>query len=394
MAGPLTGLRVLDLSRILAGPSCTQLLADLGADVIKVENPKTRGDDTRTWGPPFLDQVDGGQDLSAYFVSANRGKRSLPIDLATEEGQRIVRQLAKQSDILVENFKVGGLAAYGLDYDSLSALNPALIYCSITGFGQTGPNAAKPGYDLMAQAYGGLMSLTGTPEGQPMKVGVAVADVVCGLYAASGILAALHHRTQSGQGQHLDLALVDTQIAWLINQGSAHLVTGQVPPRRGNAHPSIVPYEVFDTIDGHVVIAVGNDRQFARLAAWLGHEGWAKDPQFATNPARLQNRDQLIPAIARTVGALTTDAVVAGLEGIGVPVGPVNNLAQVFASDQVAARQMQPQVPSLHVPGGQIPVIGNPLKFSKTPVAYDRPPPLFGEHEEEILAELRDVPEA
>ncbi len=394
MAGPLTGLRVLDLSRILAGPSCTQLLADLGADVIKVENPKTRGDDTRTWGPPFLEQVDGGQDLSAYFVSANRGKRSLPLDLTTEEGQRIVRQLAKHSDILVENFKVGGLAAYGLDYDSLSALNPALLYCSITGFGQTGPNAAKPGYDLMAQAYGGLMSLTGTPEGQPMKVGVAVADVVCGLYAASGILAALHHRTQTGQGQHLDLALVDTQIAWLINQGSAHLVTGQVPPRRGNAHPSIVPYEVFDTADGHVVIAVGNDRQFARFATWLGQEDWASDPQFATNPARLKHRDHLIPAIAKTVGGLTTDAVVESLEAIGVPAGPVNNLAQVFASDQVSARNMHPQVPSPHVASGQIPLIGNPLKFSKTPVTYDCPPPLFGEHEAEILAELYDAPEA
>ena len=389
MSGPLTGLRVLDLSRILAGPSCTQLLADMGADVIKIENPKTQGDDTRKWGPPFVDLINGGDDLSTYFISVNRGKRSLPIDITTSEGQGVIRQLVTDSDILVENFKAGGLATYGLDYDSLSAVNRALIYCSITGFGQTGPNAKKPGYDLMAQAYGGLMSLTGTPDGQPMKAGVAVADVVCGLYAASGILAALHHRGKTGEGQHIDLALVDSQIAWLINQGSAHLATGQLPRRLGNAHPSIVPYQVFETCDGHVVIAVGNDQQFARFASWLGHADWVNDPRFATNPARLDNRDQLIPLISAAIYPFPTRRVVAGLEDVGVPVGPVQDLAQVFDSDQVKARDMHIKIPSPHASSGQLSMIGNPLKFSKTPVSYDRPPPLFGEHEEEILAKLK-----
>ncbi|WP_299851951.1 CaiB/BaiF CoA-transferase family protein [uncultured Roseovarius sp.] len=389
MTGPLSGLKVLDLSRILAGPTCTQLLADMGADVIKVENPLTDGDDTRSWGPPFVTGVDGkASDLSAYFVCANRNKRSIAIDLASAEGQKTVRKLAARSNVLVENFKTGALKKYGLDYGSLSNASPGLVYCSISGFGQTGPNASKPGYDLMAQAYGGIMSLTGAPDGEPMKVAVGIADVMCGMYASTGILAALRHRDQTGEGQHIDLALVDTQIAWLINEGVNYLTSGDVPQRRGNGHPNIVPYQVFPTRDGHVVIAVGNDGQFSRFAEWIGHPEWAKDPRFVTNPARLSNRDALVDLITEALASYEMDAVIAGLEAVGVPVGPVNSLDRVFGSDQVTARNMQICVPCAEAASGKVDMIGNPLRFSKTPVSYHRPPPKFGEHTDEILGEL------
>ena len=391
MSGPLAGLRVLDLSRILAGPTCTQLLADMGADVIKVENPSTKGDDTRSWGPPFVMDADGkASDLSAYFVCANRNKRSVVIDLASAKGQRTVRQLAARSDVLVENFKPGALKKYGLDYESLSGVSPGLVYCSISGFGQTGPNAAKPGYDLMAQAYGGIMSLTGAPDGEPMKVAVGIADVMCGMYAASGILAALRHRDQTGEGQHIDLALVDTQIAWLINEGVNYLTSGELPQRRGNGHPNIVPYQVFPTRDGHVVIAVGNDGQFSRFAEWIGHPDWAKDPRFATNPARLSNRNTLVDLITEALASYEIDAVIEGLEAVGVPVGPVNTLDRVFGSDQVMARNMQIHLPCAQAASGTVEMIGNPLRFSKTPVSYRRPPPKFGEHTDEVMQDLEE----
>ena len=386
--GPLAGIRVLDLSRILAGPTCTQLLGDLGADVIKIENPGTGGDDTRQWGPPFVPETGEDEDLSAYFICANRNKRSMALDLSSVGGQEVIRKLAARADILVENFKPGALGKYGLDYLSLSKVAPKLIYCSISGYGQTGPNAHKPGYDLMAQAYGGIMSLTGEPDGQPMKVAVGIADVMCGMYAATGILAALSHVHRTGEGQQIDLALVDSQIAWLINEGTNFLTSGALPQRRGNGHPNIVPYQVFEVKDGHAVLAVGNDGQFQRFATWLGMPEWAKDPRFATNPARLGQREVLLPMIQDALRQIPLDDMIAGLEAIGVPVGPVNTLDRVYASDQVAARQMQISVPSDQAQAGQIDLIGNPLKFSRTPVSYRRAPPKYGAHTSEILREL------
>lgn len=378
MTGALDGLVVLDLSRILAGPTATQMLGDLGAKVIKVENPATAGDDTRTWGPPF---VEGKPDLSTYFLSANRNKLSVAIDITTAQGQAQIKALAAQADILVENFKVGGLAKYGLDHATLCAQFPALIYCSITGFGQTGPNAQKPGYDLMAQGFGGIMSITGAEGGEPMKVGVAVADVVCGLYASVGILAALQHRNTSGQGQHIDIGLVDTQMSWLINQATGYLQTGTVPTRKGNAHPNIVPYQVFEARDGYVIVAVGNDSQFRRCAKWLGAEGLADSPDYATNTARLANRDALITTLSALFKTHTVAGVIDGLESAGVPVGPVNTLEDALTSDQANAREMVVEMDGLRL-------LGNPLKLSKTPVSYRLPPPRFGQDTDDILGDL------
>nr|WP_085979722.1 CaiB/BaiF CoA-transferase family protein [Roseobacter sp. SK209-2-6] len=381
--GALKGVKVLDLSRILAGPTCTQLLGDLGASVLKVENPRTGGDDTRQWGPPYVvDDMGQESDLSAYFMAANRNKRSLALDIASQEGQQIVRRLAATADILIENFKPGGLAKYGLDYASLKQEFPNLIYCSISGYGQTGPNSSKPGYDLMAQGYGGIMSLTGEPQGQPVKAGVGIADVMCGMYACIGILAALHHREKTGEGQQIDLALVDAQIAWLINEGVAYLNTGKVPERRGNEHPSIMPYGLYETSDAHVILAVGNDSQFRRLMEFLRLEGLAEDPRFATNPARLQNRaalnDILIPAVRRH----TMDEVIAEMEARKVPAGPVQDLERVFATDQVAARNMSINMQSS---AGPVRLLGNPLNFSRTPVTYRHAPPQCGASSQEIL---------
>ncbi|NKX41457.1 CoA transferase [Rhodobacteraceae bacterium R_SAG1] len=374
--GPLSGVKVLDLSRILAGPTCTQMLGDLGATVLKIENPRSGGDDTRQWGPPYVVDAEGNQsDLSAYFMSANRNKRSVEVDITTSDGQATIRRLAAHADILLENFKPGGLRKYGLDYNSLRKDFPHLVYGSISGYGQTGPNAHKPGYDLMAQGYGGIMSLTGEPDGRPMKVGVGIADVMCGMYACVGILAALRHKEQTGEGQQVDIALVDAQIAWLINEGVATLNTGSAPKRRGNEHPSIVPYGLYETADGHVILAVGNDSQFGRFLQFLGLEGLARDPRFATNPARLEHRDALADIIVPAIRQHTTDAVIAAMEERKVPAGPVQTLDQVFASGQVAARKMAIEMQS---EAGPVQLLGNPLKLSRTPVTYRHAPPTCG----------------
>ncbi len=383
-AQALSGLRVLDLSRILAGPTATQLLADLGAEVIKIERPGM-GDDTRGWGPPFLRDATGAESgPSAYFLSANRGKQSVAVNLADPRGQALLRSLALQSDIVVENFKPGDLARYGLDYESLRAANPRLVYCSITGFGQTGPNAHRAGYDFLVQGEGGLMSLTGDPDGPPMKAGVGIADLICGMYAVAGILAAVEARHSSGRGQHIDLALMDAQVAMLVNQGVAHLVDGQVPPRRGNDHPTIVPYGAFPASDGSLILAVGNDSQFARFVTLAGAPGLASDVRFATNAARVRNREVLIPLIATLTAGRSAEEWLAACEAAGVPAGPVNDLAQVFASPQVAARGMKVALP---LPSGQeVNLIGNPLKLSETPVTYAKPPPALGADTEAVLA--------
>lgn len=389
MAGALDGITVLDLSRILAGPTCTQLLGDMGARVIKIENPRSGGDDTRSWGPPYVNDLAGNPtDLSAYFMAANRNKLSVAVDIATSQGQTTIRALAATADILVENFKPGGLAKYGLDHTTLCAAQPGLIYCSISGYGQTGPNAAKPGYDLMAQGYGGMMSLTGEPGGLPMKVGVGVADVMCGMYATTGILAALHHRTKTGAGQHIDVALVDTQIAWLINEGVNYLTSGQVPQRRGNGHPNIVPYQVFAASDGHVIVAVGNDGQFRRACAFLGVEGLADTPDYATNPARLAHRETLLATLTPLFAARSMAQITDGLEHAGVPVGPVNRLDQTFATDQIAARGLVVSMDRADVAGGTVRLLGNPLHMSATPVSYRLAPPRFGQDTDAVLGSL------
>lgn len=391
--GPLTGLCVLDLSRILAGPTATQMLGDLGATVWKIENPATGGDDTRGWGPPFVNDVQGDPtDLSAYFMSANRNKKSVAVDIATPRGQSVIRQMAARADVVIENFKPGGLAKYGLDHTALLAAHPGLVYCSISGFGQTGPNRDKPGYDLMAQGFGGIMSLTGAPEGPPMKVGVGIADVMCGMYATIGILAALRHRDQTGEGQHIDLSLVDSQMAWLINEGCNFLASGQVPERRGNAHPNIVPYDVFQAADGHVIIAVGNDAQFARFCDFLGLPELAGDPRFTTNPARLKHRAALMPLIRPPLAVLTMDQIIEGLEGRRVPVGPINTLDRALGSDQAAARGTVVEVPA-EVENGHVRLLGNPLKFSRTPVTYRSPPPRFGADTDSVLSALGITPD-
>jgi len=388
--GPLEGVRVLDLSRVLAGPWATQLLGDYGAEVVKVERPGG-GDDTRRWGPPYVKDAQGSDTTeSAYFLSANRNKRSVAVDISTEKGRETIRRLARWADVLVENFRPGGLARHGLDYESLKAVNPQLIYCSISGFGQTGPNRDRPGYDIMIQGFGGLMSITGEPDGEPMKVGVAIADIMCGMYAVTAILAALRHRDRTGEGQHIDISLADTQVAWLANQGLNYLVSGEDPPRLGNGHPNIVPYQVFACADGHVIVAVGNDTQFARFCACLGMEELARDERFATNPARVANRKTLVPLIADRLAALGRDDIIARLEEAGVPCGPVNRISDVFATEQVRARGMKISMPHPLAGSGTVDLIGNPVKFSATPVSYRRPPPLCGEHTGEILREIPD----
>lgn len=392
--GALTGLRILDLSRVLAGPTATQLLGDLGADVIKIENPKTKGDDTRAWGPPYVTGANGAAtDLSAYFNSANRNKRSVAVDLATPEGQSIIRQIAAQCDVVIENFKPGALTKYGLDHESLLASHPALVYCSISGFGHTGPNRSKPGYDLLAQGYGGIMSLTGEAEGEPMKVGVAIADVMCGMYATVAILAALRHRDATGEGQHIDLGLVDTQMAWLINQGTNYLTSGTVPVRRGNGHPNIAPYQVYAAADGHVIIAVGNDGQFRRFCDALTLGALPDDDRFATNPARVANRDALNAVLGPALASRNAADIITMMEAAGVPAGPVHTLDQVFASDQAIARDMAIEM-THPASGGTVPMLGNPIKMSRTPVSYRHAPPSFGEHTAEVLAELGITPDA
>lgn len=385
-ARALAGLRVLDLSRILAGPTATQLLADLGAEVIKIERPGL-GDDTRGWGPPFLPDADGAETgPSAYFLSANRGKHSVAVNIADPRGQALVQALAAQSDILVENFKPGDLARYGLDYTSLCAANPRLVYCSITGFGQTGPNAHRAGYDFLVQGEGGLMSLTGAAEGSPTKAGVGIADLMCGMYAAVGILAAVQARHVTGKGQHIDLALMDAQVAMLVNQGVAHLTDRQVPPRRGNDHPTIVPYGTFPASDGTFILAIGNDSQFARFAAEAGAPGLATDARFASNAARVRNREVLIPLVAALTAGRSADDWLAACEASGIPAGPVNDLAQVFASPQVAARGLK--VGMQLGSGQEARLIGNPLQMSDTPVTYRKAPPALGEDTGAVLTRV------
>ncbi|MBZ0116665.1 MAG: CoA transferase [Sandaracinaceae bacterium] len=387
--GPLAGVRVLDLSRILAGPTCTQLLGDLGADVVKVERPE-RGDDTRAWGPPFTEPADGEAPQSAYFLCANRNKRSVAIDIATDDGAALVRRLAARADVLIENYKVGALARYGLDYASLAL--PRLVYCSITGFGQTGPRARGVGYDVLAQAMGGIMSLTGEPEGAPMKVGVGIADVMCGMYACVAILAALRHRDRTGEGQHLDIALLDTQVSWLINAGADYLVSGRPPARRGNAHPHIVPYQLFETHDGHVVLAAGNDEQFARMCEVMVLERLAYDPRYATNAARVVNRDTLIPMLAARLRERTSADWERALSEAGVPCGPVHDVAQVFSDPQVLHRGMQVRMAQPRASSGHVDLIGNPIHASRTPPTYRRPPPALGEHKDEVIADWLSEP--
>ncbi|MDP1610271.1 MAG: CaiB/BaiF CoA-transferase family protein [Sulfuritalea sp.] len=389
-AGALAGLKILDLSRVLAGPWASQLLGDLGAEVIKIEKPGS-GDDTRGWGPPWL--ADGaGQATTdaAYFLCTNRNKRSLTVDITHPEGQAIVRELAAQADVVLENFKVGGLTAYGLDHASLSALNPKLIYCSITGFGQDGPYAARAGYDFLIQGMGGLMSVTGRAEGEegagPQKVGVALTDILTGLYAGNAILAALLHRERTGRGQHIDLALLDVQVACLANQAMNYLVSGTAPRRMGNGHPNIVPYQDFPTADGDMILAIGNDGQFARFCDIAGHAEWAADARFATNAARVRNRAELIPLLRQTTVMKTTADWIALLESAAVPCGPINDLAGVFADPQVRHRGLRVDLP--HAAGGSAPQVANPIRFSATPIDYRRAPPLLGQDTEAILREL------
>jgi formyl-CoA transferase len=384
--GALDGLFVLDLSRILAGPTCTQLLGDLGATVIKVENPKSGGDDTRGWGPNYARDKDGNPtDLSAYFMAANRNKRSIAVDIADPEGQRILRHLAARADIVIENFKPDGLKKYGLDHATMLKAHPALVYCSISGYGQTGPNRSQPGYDLMAQGYGGIMSITGDPGGAPMKVGVGIADVMCGMYATIGILAALRHRDQTGEGQHIDLALVDSSMAWLINEGTNFLTSGQLPERRGNAHPNIVPYDAFECADGHFLLAVGNDAQFARYCDALGLQETGKDPRFVTNLGRIENRAALMQAIRPAMRALPRADILTRLQAVGVPCGPINTIEEALTSQQAVARGSVVEMPCPETLQGHVRLLANPLKFSATPVRYDRPPPAFGQDTDAVL---------
>lgn len=395
MPGALSHIRVLDLSRVLAGPWCGQILGDLGAEVIKVERPGS-GDDTRHWGPPYIKDAEGNDSReAAYFQSANRNKQSLTLDFTQPEGQRLVRELVAQCDVLLENFKVGGLAAYGLDYESLKTINPRLIYCSITGFGQTGPYAKRAGYDFMIQGLGGLMSLTGRPEGEegegPMKVGVALTDILTGLYATVGVLAALNQREQSGIGQHIDVALLDVQVACLANQAMNYLATGVSPRRLGNAHPNIVPYQDFPSADGNFILAVGNDGQFRKFCEVAGLPALADDPRFSTNKARVAHRAELIPRLRQATVFKTTTQWIELLEKAGVPCGPINDLQQVFADPQVQARGLRIDLPNAM--GSTTPQVASPLRLSATPVAYRSAPPLLGQHTEALLQRLLGMSE-
>ncbi|MDK1491858.1 CaiB/BaiF CoA-transferase family protein [Sinorhizobium sp. 7-81] len=386
METPLKGIRVLELARILAGPWIGQTLADLGADVIKVESPA--GDDTRTWGPPFV-EGEGGEKLdAAYFHACNRGKRSVVLDFTTEEGQEAVRRLAAQSDVLLENFKVGGLAKYGLDYESLRKINPRLIYCSVTGFGQDGPYAHRAGYDYIVQGMSGIMDLTGEPDGEPQKIGVAFADIFTGLYGVIAVQAALAQRERTGEGQQIDMALLDCMTGVLANQALNFLVSGKAPRRLGNAHPNIAPYQVFPTADGHLIVAVGNDRQFVKFCDVLGRPELATDPRYLTNAGRVHHRDSLTPDLAAETAKFTRDALLAKLEAMGVPGGPINTVADVFADPQILHRQMRVDTPHAGAAAGTSPGVRTPLRFSGASLSLERGVPRLGEHTTEVLAEI------
>ena len=393
MPGPLSHIRVLDLSRVLAGPWASQCLADLGADVIKIERPG-QGDDTRSWGPPFLKTPSGETGDAAYFAATNRGKLSVAIDMAQGQGQALIRRLAAQCDVVIENFKVGGLKKYALDYASLEPLNPRLVYCSITGFGQTGPYAQRAGYDFMIQGMGGIMSVTGQPDGmpgaEPMKCGVAFADIFTGLYATIGITAALNHRDRTGLGQYIDMALLDCQVAVLANQALNYLVSGHAPGRLGNAHPNIVPYQTYATADGHIIIAVGNDRQFKELCRIAGVHGLAADPRFTTNRTRVANREALVPILGEAIALRTTSEWTAALEAAGVPCGPINTIDQVFADEHVKARQVR--IDLERPDGTAVPGVANPIRLSRSAIEYSRPAPALGADTDQVLARLLKLP--
>jgi crotonobetainyl-CoA:carnitine CoA-transferase CaiB-like acyl-CoA transferase len=385
--GPLKGLRVVDLTRILAGPYCTQLFADMGADVIKVERPG-HGDDTRGWGPPYLKDDDGRETgESAYYLSINRNKRSLALDFTKPAGRDALMRIIAGADILVENHKVGGLAKHGLGYDDLKEAYPRLIYCSVTGFGQTGPYAKRPGYDFIIQGMGGIMSITGEADGAPQKAGVAIADIMTGMYASSAILAALNHRHVTGRGQHIDLALLDCQVAWLANQALYYMVSGENPPRLGNAHPAVVPYQVFATADGHIILAVGNDSQYRKFCGVAGQPELADDPRFRGNPDRVRNRDALIPLLEPLLAARPSAWWIEQLEAHGVPCGPINRIDQVFADPQVQARGMRVDLPHAQGAGGTAPAVNNPIRYSDSPVSLRSGPPVLGQHSADVLRE-------
>jgi crotonobetainyl-CoA:carnitine CoA-transferase CaiB-like acyl-CoA transferase len=387
MPGPLAGVRVVELARILAGPWAGQILADLGADVIKVER-KGSGDDTRAWGPPFVPGADGGHLSAAYFHCTNRGKRSIELDFEAAEGQRIVKKLAARSDVLVENFKVGGLKKFGLDYASLAATMPRLVYCSVTGFGQTGPSASRAGYDLMAQGIGGIMAMTGTPDGPPLRVGVPIADIFSGVYAAVGILAALVRRQTTGRGGYVDAALVDSTVGTLAFQALNYLVSGEVPKRIGNAHPNLVPYQEFPVADGRIIIATGNDAQFIKLCGILGAPELAQAPAYKDNKGRLGHRAELVGKLTALTAQHQREALLEKLEAAGIPAGPINDLDQVFADPQVVHRGMKLKLQSAAAKDGVIPGIRTPIVLDGAPMASDRPSPRLGEHSAEILREI------
>jgi len=385
MAGPLANIRVLDLTRVLAGPWATQMLADFGAEVIKIEKPG-EGDDTRGWGPPFLRNSDGSRGDAAYFVSTNRGKSSVCIDMAKPEGQKLIRELAAKSDIVIENFKVGGLKKYGLDYENLKGINPRLIYCSITGFGQDGPFAQRAGYDFMIQGMAGVMSITGEPDGQPMKMGVAFSDIFAGLHAVIAMVTALYHRERTGMGQYIDISLLDSQVAVLANQALNYLVGGKAPGRLGNAHPNIVPYQTFETRDGHIIMAVGTDRQFKEYCTIIGVPQLAEEERFRTNRGRVENRAALIPLLVGPMKSRSTAEWVTAFEAAAVPCGPINTIDQVFANEQVLARGLQ--IGLTRADSVQVPGVANPIRFSETPTAYEKPAPVLGDGTARILNEV------
>lgn len=389
MAGPLAGIRVLDLSRILAGPWATQILADLGAEVIKIERLGS-GDDTRGWGPPYMPDENGeATSESAYFHAANRGKQSVCIDISQEQGQALIRKLVRQSDVLIENFKVGGLKKYGLDFDSLHEINPRLVYCSITGFGQNGPYAERAGYDFMIQAMGGMMSVTGEAGEQPMKTGVAIADILTGLYAANSIQAALMHQQKSGAGQYIDMALLDVQVATLASQAMNYLATGVSPARLGNAHPNIVPYQAFQTSDGYIILAVGNDAQFLRFCDLAGQPQLAADERFQKNSNRVRHRDVLVPQVKEIMLQKSSAQWLDALNARGIPCGPINNIEQVFADPQVQHRGIQMKLE--HPAAGKVASVANPIRLSQTPVEYQQAPPLLGQHTDDVLSRLLEL---
>ncbi|MDH3537418.1 MAG: CoA transferase [Gammaproteobacteria bacterium] len=392
MAGPLSGFRVLDLSRILAGPWASQMLADLGAEVVKVERPGS-GDDTRGWGPPYMpDEAARPTTESAYYHAANRGKKSVCIDMAQAPGQALIRDLACHCDVLIENFKVGGLQKYRLDYASLKDVNPGLVYCSITGFGQSGPYAARAGYDFMIQAMGGMMSVTGEADGQPMKIGVALADVLTGLYAANAIQAALIHQRQSGEGQYIDMALLDVQVATLANQAMNYLASGVNPRRLGNAHPNIVPYQAFQTLDGYIILAIGNDSQFERFCRLADSPGIAQDERFGKNSERVKNRDLLVPEIAAIMSTKTSAGWLDALNADGIPCGPINNIDQVFDDPQVKYRGLRLELE--HPAAGRVASVANPIRLSATPIEYRLAPPTLGQHTDEVLNRILALDDA